>query len=182
YLYHPVEIFKLWEGGLVFYGGFAAGIAAVIVFVRRTRELRLWNVGDVCAPALTLAHSFGRVGCFFAGCCYGRECQLPWAISFTNPGSLAPIYILRHPTQLYEAVGTLALFFVLDRQRRGLHAEGTTFGWYLISYSLLRFIIEFFRGDDRGGAVMGLSPSQVFSLFALTAGIVILWFRKKRVM
>jgi phosphatidylglycerol:prolipoprotein diacylglycerol transferase len=101
-------------------------------------------------------------------------------VTFSNPGALAPVNIPRHPTQLYEAAGTLTLFFVLDRYQRSSHAEGTTFGWYLVSYSILRFVIEFARGDDRGGTYLGLSPSQLFSLFALAAGIVVIWVRNKR--
>lgn len=177
---NPVEIFKIWEGGLVFYGGLAAGAAAALVFTARHPEMRLWAIADLFGPALALVHGFGRIGCFFAGCCYGRECSLPWAVTFSNPLSLAPLGIPRHPAQLYEAAGLFALFLILDRHQRSQHPAGTTFGWYLIVYAALRFLVEFIRGDERGAGVAFLSPGQLISVILLAAGMVILWMKNRQ--
>jgi len=96
------DIVKIWEGGLVYYGGFLAGSAAVIVYVLANPEINLWELGDILAPALSLGHVFGRIGCLLAGCCYGKVTGLPWAVKFSNPESLAPTGLCLHPTQIYE--------------------------------------------------------------------------------
>ncbi len=179
YSHNIMDIFKIWEGGLVFYGGFAGGLLAVILFTRIHQELRLWTVADVFAPALSLSHCFGRIGCFSAGCCYGRETCAPWAVTYSNKNSLAPLNISLHPTQLYEAASMLIIFILLDLHNRKKHAEGLTFAWYLILYGIVRFCIEFLRGDDRGGFVAHLSPSQLFSLLLIIAGIVIFQLRRR---
>jgi phosphatidylglycerol:prolipoprotein diacylglycerol transferase len=173
YVRHPADIFKIWEGGLVFYGGFLAGAAAVIVFLRQRQELRLWTMADLIAPALALGHFFGRLGCFFAGCCYGVPSTLPWAVRFTHPDSLCQNPLPLHPVQLYEAAGNLALFFVLDWYNRGEHREGNTFAWYLLFYGVLRFLMEFLRMDDRGGFIAGMSPSQLVALVMMVIAIAL---------
>lgn len=174
------DIFKLWEGGLVFYGGFIAAAVTVIVYVRAHKELRLWSVADFLAPAIAIGHFFGRLGCFAAGCCYGMPTHLPWGVTYFNSQALAPLGIALHPAQLYEAAGNLALFFVLDRYDRRRHPEGYTFALYLMLYGIIRFSVEFLRGDDRGGFVTGLSPSQVTSLIAIViAGVIFSWRKGK---
>lgn len=179
YAQHPIEIFKIWEGGLVYYGGFIAGALAVIGYVRVHRDMRLWVLADLLAPALALGHVFGRIGCFFAGCCYGAPTHLPWAVTFCNPESLAPAGIARHPTQLYEAFGNLVIFGLLDRYNRSKHREGDTFAAYLILYGLLRFNVELLRADERGVFLLGLSPGQGVSLVAIAIGVVLLVIWRK---
>lgn len=180
YIGHPLDIVKIWEGGLVFYGGFITGAAAIIVYIRRNKPLRVLHVADLMAPSIALAHFFGRLGCFFAGCCYGGPLSLPWAVCFRNPSSLAPLGIDVHPVQLYEAAGNLAIFVFLDRYSNRKHVEGFVFGIYLILYAVLRFVIEFFRGDERGQFLSGFSPSQIMSIIILIAGAVILFTRKNK--
>lgn len=170
YRAHPADIFRLWEGGLVFFGGFIAGAAAAVWYVRAHRGLRLGMIADMTAPALALGHMFGRLGCFFAGCCYGLPASLPWAVTFCNPESIAPTGIPRHPTQLYEAAANLGLFLFLERFRRRPHREGSVFSVYLVLYGVIRFLIEFLRGDDRGRFIAGLSPSQLVSLLIVAGG------------
>jgi phosphatidylglycerol:prolipoprotein diacylglycerol transferase len=167
-------VFKIWEGGLVFYGGFIAGTIAALIYLRAHREINLWVFGDIIAPALALAHFFGRIGCFFAGCCYGSACHLPWAVKFTNAQSLAPLNVALHPVQLYESAGNLLIFIFLDWYNRHRHKTGFALGAYLVLYALLRFHMEFLRSDDRGGVWFGLSPSQLVALFSLVAGALIL--------
>jgi len=80
---HPIDIFKIWNGGLVFYGGFIAALTAAIIYIKKT-ELPLWLTGDIIAPGIALGHAIGRLGCFSAGCCYGKQCSLPWAVTFPH--------------------------------------------------------------------------------------------------
>lgn len=167
------EIFRVWEGGMVFFGGLILGALAVILYVRKHPKLRLWALADIIAPAIALGHVFGRIGCFFAGCCYGKETTLPWAVKFTNEGALAPLNVCLHPTQLYESAGSLAVFFFIDWYNRRKHAEGRAFWLYLFLYGMLRFHVEFLRGDERGGFVLGMSPGQMVSLLLILAAVYI---------
>lgn len=178
---NPIEIIKMWGGGLVFYGGFL-GALAVYLFYSRKHGLNPWKTADLLAPSAALGHFFGRLGCFCAGCCYGKECSLPWAVTFPDKGGMAPIGIPLHPTQLYSAFGLLTIFlllFFVVRPKKKFH--GQVFWTYILVYAIFRFCIEFFRGDDRGEFVFGIfSPSQ--SLGMIMAGLAIFFFfylRKK---
>ncbi|MDR1695120.1 MAG: prolipoprotein diacylglyceryl transferase [Endomicrobium sp.] len=174
----PLDIFKVWEGGLVYYGGFITAIAFFVRFAVKKKKSVL-KLTDIFAPALSLAHFFGRIGCFFAGCCYGRECGLPWAVVFNDPNSLAVKHVHLHPTQLYEAAGNLALFVFLHFYNKKNHAEGMSLAFYLTGYSVLRFAVEFFRGDYRGGNYFGLSISQIISAILFAAGITVIYKVRK---
>ncbi len=177
----PLEAFKLWHGGLVFYGGFLGAAAVYFLFLRHNR-MPLWKTADLLAPAVPLAHAFGRLGCFSAGCCYGGACDLPWAVTFTAPGTLAPMGVPLHPTQLYEALGLLALFFVIFHVvRPRKRFDGQVFFTYTLLYAVLRFILEFFRGDYRGAYVAGIiSPSQTVALGLLAVSVVLLLILRNR--
>jgi len=175
---HPLQVFEIWKGGLVFYGGFVCAALAALWYVRRHR-LPLWTTCDVVAPAISLGQTFGRLGCLFAGCCYGAHCDLPWAVTFTDPRGLAPLNIALHPTQLYSAIANFAIFCVLyfvarPRQR----FEGQIFGLYLTLYPAVRFAIEFFRDDPRG-SLGPLSTSQALGIPLFLFGLWIL-FRGRR--
>jgi len=171
---HPLRIFKLWEGGLVFYGGLIP--AAVVAFwVMKWHRLPVWRLADLISPLIALGLSCGRMGCFLAGCCYGKETSLPWAIVFRNPDSLARLNVPLHPTQLYDAANGFVLFFFLSWMEKRKTYDGQIFWLFLFLYSVTRFFIEMFRGDPRG-FVFGdlLSTSQtigillaIFSLFML---------------
>ena len=144
-----LDIFKIWQGGLVFFGGFLAAVAASFIFFKR-KNLSIWNTADIISPGIALGHAMGRLGCFFAGCCYGKECDLPIAVKFTNPESLAPIGVYLHPTQLYSVFSNLTLFFILLWLQKRKKFNGMVFLSYIMLYSLFRSIVEFFRGDFRG--------------------------------
>ncbi|MEW6571090.1 MAG: prolipoprotein diacylglyceryl transferase [Nitrospirota bacterium] len=182
YSENPLNIFKIWEGGLVFYGGILFAVPIAIWFVRKN-GLGVWKTADIFAPSIALGHAIGRLGCFFAGCCYGKTAEaLPWGVIFADPECLAPINIPIHPTQLYESAGELTNFIVLMIFRRYKSFNGQLFMTYLILYSVLRFVVEFFRGDlDRGFIAPHFSVSQgisVLILFAAIAGFIFL--RRKR--
>jgi phosphatidylglycerol:prolipoprotein diacylglycerol transferase len=130
--------------GFVFYGGFIAACVATFVYTRLKR-LPFWKIADVCGPSVALGHAFGRLGCFFNGCCYGKACSLPWAVRFP-PGHITHNWTV-HPTELYEATGNLAIFASLTMFYRRKRFDGQVWWLYVLSYGVLRFVIEFFRGD-----------------------------------
>jgi phosphatidylglycerol:prolipoprotein diacylglycerol transferase len=168
YMKNPLDIFKVWEGGLVFYGGLLLAVPTVLWYVKKN-TLGVWNIADMFAPSLAIGHAIGRVGCFYSGCCYGKPAEgLPWAVTFTDPQSLALIGVPLHPTQLYESLGEFIIFFMLIILRKYKSFNGQLFMTYIILYSVLRFIVEFFRGDAARGFI---SP-----LISLSQGVSILMF------
>jgi phosphatidylglycerol:prolipoprotein diacylglycerol transferase len=173
----PREILSLVRAGGVFYGGLIAALIVAIWLVRRY-DLRLWTTADLFAPGIALGHVIGRFGCLLAGCCYGRPTSVPWAITFTNPAAAAnvgtPLGVPLHPTQLYDAGAELLILIVLLlTERRGRPFSGRTFWLYVLLYGISRFIIEFYRGDDRG-VILGVSTSQFVSLIAVPVAIAML--------
>ena len=161
---------------MTFYGGLVGGIAVfligyVLVIRRKYPDSDFINDIMVIAPAgIAVAHAFGRIGCFMAGCCYGIETDSPLGVRF--PGMEHNVY----PTQLFEAISLFLLFgllYYLAFYKRTKH----TLSVYLIGYGVWRFLIEFIRGDDRGAYMLGLSPSQWFSIVAVAIGIgLIIYF------
>lgn len=168
----PLEMIKIWKGGLVFYGGLILAVLVTILYIKRYR-IPLWTTMDILAPSLAIGQVFGRIGCFFAGCCYGRPANGHFAITFTNPDSLAPLYVPLHPAQLYEAVAVFVIFLVLWAIRRAKQFEGRLVWVYLMMYSGARFLIENYRGDPRG-KVFGnaLSTGQFISLVLVLIAVL----------
>ncbi|PWT79445.1 MAG: prolipoprotein diacylglyceryl transferase [Blastocatellia bacterium] len=173
----PRELLTLARSGGVFYGGLILAVLVAIWYIRR-RGLPLWTTCDVFAPGIALGHSIGRLGCFFAGCCYGKPTTLPWGITFTDPFAAAnvgtPLGVRLHPTQLYEAGAELLILFVLlATEKKGRQYAGRTFWIYILLYAISRYIIEIFRGDERG-TVGIFSTSQFISLILLPLAIAML--------
>jgi phosphatidylglycerol---prolipoprotein diacylglyceryl transferase len=182
YLRNPLDIFKIWEGGLVFYGGVLLAVPVAIWYMKKY-HLDIWSTADIFAPSIAIGHVFGRLGCFFAGCCFGKAAEtLPWGVIFSDPECLAPRNVLLHPTQLYESGGELVNFLILISLRKHKSFNGQLFMTYLLIYSVLRFVVEIFRGDvERGYLLSHISVSQGISiLLFLTAviGMVVLKRRK----
>ncbi len=180
YRQHPAQIFKIWEGGLVFYGGLA--LAAMVAFwYMRWHRLPVWKSADLISPLIALGLFFGRIGCFFAGCCYGKETSLPWAVVFRNKDSLARLNVPLHPTQLYDAVNGLAIFFFLSWMEKRKTFDGQIFWLFLFLYATTRFFIEIFRGDPRG-FLFGdlLSTSQAIGILLAIFSLFMLFYMKKR--
>jgi phosphatidylglycerol:prolipoprotein diacylglycerol transferase len=175
FLEHPLQILMFWKGGLVFLGGGLAATAVVIWFLRK-HEQPFWDWADAIAPGLALGQAIGRIGCLMAGCCYGKQCDLPWAITFSDPNSLAPVHIALHPTQLYHSLAGLLTFIILMLAKRYLPHKGQLMGLLFVLYSIFRFGIEFFRDDYRGDFYM-LSVTQVIAIIVFCAGLIII---KKR--
>ena len=179
---NPLEIVMIWKGGLVFYGGFIGAALTLILYVRAHR-LPLAKTLDIAGISIPLGHFFGRIGCFFAGCCYGKPTDVPWAVTFSHPDSLAPLGVALHPAQLYHAFGNLLIFLALFFIRRRQRFDGQIFLLYLLCYGIIRSIIEIFRGDDRGATILGLfSISQGIGISAALLALVLLiiFFKKKQ--
>ncbi len=182
YISNPLAIFKIWEGGLVFYGGVLLAVP-VVLFYAKKHNLKLWLIADIFAPSIAIGHAFGRIGCFFAGCCFGRASEtLPWGVVFTNPECLAPLNVRLHPTQLYESVGEFINFFILILLQKRKSYNGQIFLSYILIYSVLRFIVEIFRGDfARGFIISGISVSQGISIIMFVIAISgMLFLRQKK--
>jgi len=183
YMSNPLDIFKIWEGGLVFYGGVLLVIPTVIWYVRKN-NIGLWKTADVFAPSIAIGHAFGRIGCFSAGCCYGRIAEsLPWSVIFTSPECLAPLNVPLHPTQLYEAGAEAVNFLILITLRKYKSFNGQLFFTYILIYSVIRFTIEFFRGDvSRGYIIENLSLAQGISILMFLGALIgLLILRRKKV-
>jgi phosphatidylglycerol:prolipoprotein diacylglycerol transferase len=174
---NPRELLTLARSGGVFYGGLILAVTVALLYIRKV-GLPFWTTTDVFAPGIALGHVVGRFGCLFAGCCYGRPTTLPWGITFTDPFAAAnvgtPLGVPLHPTQLYEAGAELLILIVLlTTEKKGRSFAGRTFWLYMLLYAISRFIIEFFRGDERGAVGM-FSTSQFISLVLAPLAIVML--------
>ncbi|MDY0003494.1 MAG: prolipoprotein diacylglyceryl transferase [Polyangia bacterium] len=180
----PWRSFAIWEGGLVFYGGVLSACAVGLYFMWR-RKLPFLGSGDVIAPVLSLGHAFGRLGCHFAGCCWGKACPSPPGVRFPRESvayenmaasgkldpNLAQATPPLHPVQLYEAGGELLIFAVLVWLGRRKRFDGQVFFVYLLLYGVLRLVTELFRGDAERrflvelslpglGRLLGLGPAE----------------------
>jgi phosphatidylglycerol:prolipoprotein diacylglycerol transferase len=177
------DVLTLIRSAGVFYGGLIVAVVVALWYLWRHR-LPVWSVADVFAPGIALGHVIGRVGCFFAGCCFGRPTDVPWAVTFRseyaarNVGTTINTAI--HPTQLYEAGAELLILgLLLTLERRGRPFPGRTFWGYMLLYAISRFVIEFYRGDPRGTVGM-LSTSQVISIAIVPVSIVMLLYLSRR--
>ncbi|RLB96186.1 MAG: prolipoprotein diacylglyceryl transferase [Deltaproteobacteria bacterium] len=176
----PVEIVRIWHGGLVFYGGFIGAFIAAWWYIR-SKKLSFLKTADILAPSIAFGQFVGRIGCFCAGCCYGKPSNLPWAVVFTDPESLAPRGIPLHPTQLYSSLNGLLIFALLVGLRRIKSFDGQLFWSYVLLYAVTRSIIEIFRGDPRGMFFGGaISTSQLFGSIMAAVAIVMLIVLKRR--
>lgn len=155
-------------GGFVFYGGFIGGVLYLLLFKLFDRKLSLELLWPML-PALSIGHAIGRIGCFLAGCCYGKPTTWAWGIFLHNH--------YRHPTQLIEAIGLLWLGIYLMRSRV---SKLRLLANYLWMYGLLRFAVEALRGDDIRGHWGILSPSQWISLFLISLGCLFLIRKNKQ--
>jgi len=175
------EIFMIQHGGLVFYGGLIGATIAGIVYLR-WKKLPLWKIADVLAPSIALGSVFGRIGCLLNGCCYGRACDLPWAISFPADNPLHPPTTPVHPTEIYDALLNLGLYFFLAWLLRRKKFDGQIFATYLIGYAVIRSFVEYFRGDyDVAHHHFGLTPGQVVSVPIFFAGLALAAVLSRRV-
>jgi phosphatidylglycerol:prolipoprotein diacylglycerol transferase len=162
--------------GFVVYGGIIGGIIAGVLYCKKAK-INSMQYFDLIMPSVALAQGFGRIGCFLAGCCYGIETTSRFAVVF-HESDFAPNGIRLLPAQLISSGLNFIHFIVLILIARRSNKEGQVAGFYLIFYSLGRFVLEFFRGDLARGSIGTLSTSQFISIFVFIIGLVFV-FRKK---
>ncbi len=176
---------SLLRSGGIFYGGLVAAILAALWYLGKHR-LAPWPMGDILAPSIALGHGIGRLGCFAAGCCYGKPTTSLLGVTFTNDYAHqvvgVPLRIALHPTQLYEAGAEFAVFAYLMWLSTRKRFDGQIFWTYVALYSVARFIIEFFRGDLGRGTVLSgaLSTSQFIALVMFGVAILAMFFLRQR--
>ena len=195
YKHNILDIFKIYEGGLVFYGGLMASIAAIIVYTK-IRKLPALKTIDIIAYAFALGIIFGRIGCFLNGCCWGDVCSpdLPWAVTFPKSvdansmvdGSPAFLHHLGlglvsvldsrslpiHPTQIYSALGNLSIFFIINTFFKHRRRDGEITLMFCALYSVMRFTVEIFR-DDNPPLFDGMTISQNASILVFVASVTL---------
>ena len=175
----PGFMMETLSSGFVVFGGIIGGILTGFLYCR-IKGLIFFKYADVILPSVALAQGFGRIGCFLAGCCYGKETESFFSVIFQN-SEYAPNHVALIPTQLYSSGLDFLHFLLLLLIARNKKEDGQVTACYLIFYSIGRFVIEFFRGDIIRGSVGILSTSQFISIFTGIAGIVLLIrIRKKR--
>lgn len=167
------QVFMVWHGGLVFYGGLIGATVGSILFTLR-RKIPVWKMGDVVAPSIPLGSAFGRIGCLLNGCCYGKECDLPWAIHFPQPHETYPRGV--HPTEIYDALWCLLLYLLLARLYRKKTFDGQVLLASLVGYATFRFLSEFTRGDYPADQLYfggHITPAQIVSAGIIIIGVVV---------
>jgi len=186
YSANPRELFSILQSGGVFYGGLLGALPVAWWYTRR-HAIDGWRAADALVPGLAIGQAIGRLGCFAAGCCYGKPTDLPWGVTFTNVYSArtvgTPLDHSLHPTQIYESLFTLAIFFglLLVAERKRFH--GQVLLTYIGTYAIARFLVEFVRGDAARGFLFdgALSTSQFIAiLMLLGAGAVLPYLLKTR--
>lgn len=175
--------FKM-SGGITFMGGLIGGAAFFIVCTLLHKDKSVRSefplVADIAAPVILVAHGFGRIGCFFGGCCYGKVTDSVFGINYPVDGVWQP----RFPTQLYEALFCFIAFAVFTVILLKTEKRGLLIALYAAAYSVFRFLVEFLRDDYRGGADIGISPSQIQSIVLIFAAVAyaylkVLWWDKR---
>lgn len=181
---HFWKIFRVDQGGLVFYGGFILAVLVILQYIWR-HHLSLPRVLDICAPALAVGHAFGRIGCFIQGCCFGIPCAAfgrvyppgaPGAMRYPDPdtvltnlekyGKAAASSMPLFPVQLFESAGNFLIGLMLLFLFKKVRKTGWIAAAYCLAYGTLRFVLEFFRGDH-ADRILGLTRAQLVGLFIM---------------
>lgn len=176
---HPLDVFKLWDGGVTFYGGLILAIIVAWIYCKK-HKINVLALFDFLIPYVALGEVFGRMGCFLAGCCHGVPTDLPWGIAITNPDSVTrPLGIPLHPTQLYQIAWNILTFIIVYRTSWRKKFIGQSLLMYGIMYPIGRSIIEIFRGDSiRGYIIDGvITTSQGISIVIFVTCISIFIIR-----
>lgn len=179
YQHDLVGVFRVWEGGLTFYGGFAAGVIAGVGFLKR-QGLPILGVTDIVAPQIALGISLARIGCFLNGCCFGIESDLPWACTFPQDSQAGWVMAgaAVHPTQLYSAIANFIIFVILLKLLKRGFGRGIVFFTFLVMYGVWRFAIDYLRYYEDNVRLRIASASvtwyQVASAGVAVVGVILL--------
>lgn len=170
----PLSIFRVWEGGMSYFGGFGLAIATAIYIIRR-RRIPIWQLGDLAAPSLALGYGIARIGCFAAGCCYGTPTDLPWGVLF--PGHDHAV----HPTQLYATGMNLLIFVGLAWWEPRRQFQGQLFALFLVAHGLYRLLNEFFRAGATSALMVGIfTYGHLVAAVLMAIGIALYWVLARR--
>ncbi|MBN21161.1 MAG: prolipoprotein diacylglyceryl transferase [Bdellovibrionaceae bacterium] len=183
YLAHPLDIFKVWQGGLVFYGGPLTATPFAVWYIRKYR-LPFWKTMDAFVPGVVIAQAFGRMGCLAAGCCYGKETHTDYGIQlFSGLVDEKMRGINLHPTQIYSSFSLFVFFLFMVWTYRRKKFDGQVVLTYFMGYPIIRSIIEIYRGDLVRGFVIDnvLSTSQFISIIVFLIATVVLVLRLKKI-
>ncbi len=183
---NPGDVKNLFQSGGVFYGGLLGALPVAFWYARKY-ALDTWRTADALAPGVALGQAIGRLGCLAAGCCHGRQADVPWAITYTDPYAArqvgTPLNLPVHPTQIYESIACLAILGALLWMAGRKKFHGQVVLAYVMLYAVARFIIEFYRGDASRGTVFGgfLTTSQFIAVGMMLVALAVLpTLRKKR--
>ena len=177
FLEHPWEILAVWSGGIGVIGSLIGGFIVAVWFCRR-RKISLLRFGDTLAPGIAFGQTLGQFACLLNGDSYGRPTDLPWAITYTDPRSLAPLNIPLHPIEVYEMAAYLLVFILVWRARKYYPTDGFAFFTYLAGYGIARFVVDFFRGDPAMFA-WGIQAAQLFGAVMVLLGLLGFLLRKR---
>ncbi len=177
YAKYPGEIFKVWNGGLIFYGGVGLSILSGIIFLKK-KKISIFRTMDVVAPSVALGLGFARIGCFLNGCCFGKPTNLPWGVIFppdSPPSWVIDTPIHLHPTQLYSSLAGFCMFFILlfiekrvNNYQKRIGAAGCLWWIFLIMYSVWRFSVDFLRYYENEAYLIGkFTHNQILSILIL---------------
>jgi phosphatidylglycerol:prolipoprotein diacylglycerol transferase len=186
YIHAPLSLFSMEfvQSAGIFYGGVVMALLVLVWYVRKY-NMNWLRVGDAMVPGVAIGHAIGRLGCFSAGCCWGKEAHVPWAVVFRNPYATAttgvPLNIPLHPTQLYESACEFLIFGALVWLARRRSFEGQLFATYLLAYGIVRYIVDFFRYYEPQALLFHgmLTVGQLTSLFLIALAIAI-WASQHR--
>lgn len=172
YEHDILGIIRIWEGGMMFFGGFLGGFLAGMIYLKK-QKISVLQVADIVAPAIAIGVFFTRIGCFLNGCCFGTPSTLPWAIKFPAHcvAGASPVGDLTlHPTQIYTSLFGLALFFFLNNRLNKPHSRGEIFSFYLMFHGAFRFGINFIRYYEDSANIW---INHVIALALIIVGAVI---------
>ena len=178
FLKNPWQIFVVWRGGIGVIGSLLGGSLAALWYCRK-KNLSFWRLADTLAPGIALAQAVGVLACFLNGDSYGKPTDLPWAITYTDPRSLAPLNIPLHPIEIYEIVNYFLVFLLVRQTRKQYKTDGFAFLAYLAGYGAARFSVEFFRGNPAIFA-WGIPAAQVFSVALILASLACFYLLGKK--
>jgi len=169
FLKNPWEIFAVWQGGIGVIGSLLGGLGAALWYTRR-KNISFLRFADALAPAIPLGQTIGQFACLLNGDSWGKPAEVPWAITYTDPRSLAPLKIPLHPIEIYEMLGYFLVFLLVWKTRKLYRADGLGFLTYLAGYGVARFFVEFFRGQPAIFA-WNIPAAQVFSILLLLGAV-----------
>ncbi|MGM0567748.1 MAG: prolipoprotein diacylglyceryl transferase [Elusimicrobiota bacterium] len=192
FMENPIDIFRIWSGGLVFSGGLIGGLGWAF-YAAKKKKIKFLDLADVTVPALSLGYAVARIGCFMAGCCYGSPSESSCAVVFPKGSSVYHQHIRQglispaqsplsvHPVELYSVAAGLIISYILYRMLKSkFTARGTVLAMYLFLYGSFRLGIEFLRGDFRGRHILFFTPTQWVAAFAAVAGAYMFYFFREK--